>query len=135
MRVNEAQLADWGRTFAGTLAPPATVGVSGELGAGKTTLIRAIAAALGVREPVTSPTFALVHRYEGPAVTVYHVDAYRLRRPEDARDLGIEDMQADPRAVVLVEWPERLGHRAPAFTHRIALGYADEPGARQVEAS
>ncbi len=131
-RVDETGLAAWGRAFAGTLTPPAVIAVSGELGAGKTTLIRSMAAALGAQGPVTSPTFALVHRYRGSRATVYHVDAYRLRPGDDARDLGFADMLADPTAVVLVEWPERLGAVAPPFTHHIRLAYVGDANLRQV---
>ena len=78
-RVAEAELARFGEAFARSLRPPpaVAVGIAGDLGAGKTTLVRAIARGLGVDEPVTSPTFALVHRYAGQGATVYHVDAYR----------------------------------------------------------
>ncbi|MEK6611069.1 MAG: tRNA (adenosine(37)-N6)-threonylcarbamoyltransferase complex ATPase subunit type 1 TsaE [Gemmatimonadota bacterium] len=131
--VDEGQLAAWGAEFAGALRPPVVVGISGELGAGKTTLVRAIAAALGVAEPVTSPTFALVHRYAGRGVTVYHVDAYRIQRPEDAADLGFEDMLAERDTVVLIEWPERLGAASPALTHRIALSHPGPAGRRRLE--
>ena len=126
MLVDEAGLAAWGRDFARSLPRPAVVALHGELGAGKTTLARAIAAALGVQEPVTSPTFALVHHYHAAGGRVYHVDAYRLKAGDQARDLGFDDMLADPQAVVLVEWPERLGHHAPAFTHRVRLAYAGD---------
>ncbi len=132
-RVDEAALAAFGAEFARALRRPAVVAIAGELGAGKTTLVRAIARALGVTEPVTSPTFALVHRYEGAATTVYHVDAYRLRRPADAADLGLDDMTAERDSVVLIEWPERLGGAMPAATHRISLAYDDDPLFRRLE--
>ncbi len=134
-RVDEAALTRFGAELARSLRPPppAVVAIAGELGAGKTTLVRAIARGLGVTEPVTSPTFALVHRYEGAAGAVYHVDAYRLRRPADAADLGLDDMVAEPDAVVLIEWPERLGSAMPAPTHRITLAYADDPLLRTLE--
>jgi tRNA threonylcarbamoyladenosine biosynthesis protein TsaE len=131
--VDEAALAGWGAAFARALRPPAVVGISGELGTGKTTLVRAIATALGVTQPVTSPTFALVHRYDGDAATIYHVDAYRLTSPAEAADLGLDDMLRDHRAVVLVEWPERLGRAAPPFTHRVRLAYSDDPSHRRLE--
>ena len=123
-------MAAWGEAFGRALAPPAVVAISGELGAGKTTLVRAVARGLGVREPVTSPTFALVHRYDGTAGAIYHVDAYRLK-PADAADLGLDDMLADPTAVVLIEWPERLGPHAPLPTHHLSLSWA-AGGARRL---
>ena len=131
--VDEAGLAAWGRAFALSLPRPAVVALQGELGAGKTTLARAISAALGVREPVTSPTFALVHRYSANGTRVYHVDAYRLKADDEARDLGFDEMLSDPQAVILVEWPERLGAHAPPFTHRVRLAYAGDR--RSVEQS
>ena len=131
--LDEAGLGAWGAAFARKLRPPVVVGLSGELGSGKTTLVRAIAAALGVTAPVTSPTFALVHRYDGAGCTVYHLDAYRLRRPEEARDLGLDDMLAEDDAVILIEWPERVGPALPALTHRIVLSYADDDSLRRLE--
>ena len=134
-RVDEAGLARFGADFALGLRPPppVVVAVAGDLGAGKTTLIRAIARGLGVTEPDTSPTFALVHRYAAPAATVYHVDAYRLRRAADAADLGLDDMLAEPNSIVLIEWPERLQEALPPLDHRIRLQYADAPLFRTVE--
>jgi len=130
--VDETGLGAWGREFAASLRPPVVVGLSGELGAGKTTLVRAIAIALGVTQPVTSPTFALVHRYDGAGVTVFHVDAYRLRHDDEARDLGFDDMLAEPGAVVLIEWPERLGAAAPHLDHHLRLGYGPDDLTREL---
>jgi tRNA threonylcarbamoyladenosine biosynthesis protein TsaE len=129
--VDETGMKAWGREFAATLTPPACVALSGELGAGKTTLVRAIAGALGVTESVTSPTFALVHRYRGTDLTIYHVDAYRLKPGDDARDLGFDDMLADPRGVVFVEWAEKLSS-PPVFTHRINLRHAASISERSI---
>jgi tRNA threonylcarbamoyladenosine biosynthesis protein TsaE len=134
-RVDEAALARIGEEFARALRPPppVVVAIAGELGTGKTTLVRAIARGLGVTEPVTSPTFALVHRYAGTATTVYHVDGYRLRRAADAADLGLDDMLGESDAVVLIEWPERLAEALPPVTHRIALAHTDDPLLRILE--
>jgi tRNA threonylcarbamoyl adenosine modification protein YjeE len=134
-RVDEAALAAFGADFARALKPPpaVAVGIAGELGTGKTTLVRAIAAGLGVTESVTSPTFALVHRYQGAGSTVYHVDAYRLKKPEEAADLGLDDALAEPDSVVLIEWPERLGDWLPPLAHRIHLAYTDNPDLRALE--
>jgi tRNA threonylcarbamoyladenosine biosynthesis protein TsaE len=131
--VDEAGLAEWARRFARDLRPPAAVGISGELGTGKTTLVRALADALGARGPVTSPTFALVQTYRGRGLTVHHVDAYRLKAPAEGADLALDEMAADPEAVLLIEWPERLGGFAPRLTHRLKLRYADRPDRRVLE--
>ena len=95
------------QTFARTLRPGDAVALSGDLGAGKTTFVRAIVAALhGNDEAVSSPTFVFRQHYEGePAIE--HVDLYRLTDPAEAADLGLEDA-FDPRWITLVEWPERL---------------------------
>jgi tRNA threonylcarbamoyladenosine biosynthesis protein TsaE len=134
-RVDEAALARFGREFARTLRPPppVAVGIAGELGTGKTTLVRAIAGGLGVTEPVTSPTFALVHRYAGASATVYHVDGYRLRRPAEAADLGLDDVLTEPDSVLLIEWPEKLGEWLPDLAHRITLSYTDDANIRLLE--
>jgi tRNA threonylcarbamoyl adenosine modification protein YjeE len=124
--VDEPGLIAWGREFGRKLRPGAVVALRGELGAGKTTLVRAIAEGLGVEGGVTSPTFALVHRYDG-LVPVWHVDAYRLKPGDDVRDLGLADAEG---GVVLIEWPERLGSAAPGFTHAIHLEHADDGSKR-----
>jgi len=110
---SEAELAAWGARFASTLSAPVCVTLSGDLGAGKTTLVRAIASALGVSEPVTSPTYALVHEYRTARVPVIHVDLYRLERAEQLPQIGWQDLIAE-RAVLLVEWPERASEAIPA---------------------
>jgi tRNA threonylcarbamoyladenosine biosynthesis protein TsaE len=81
----------------------------GDLGAGKTTLAQGIARGLGVGEPVTSPSFTLVHEYRG-RLAVYHLDLYRLE-PEAVWDLGLTEYLG--RGVTLVEWPEKLGPLLP----------------------
>ena len=78
---------------------------SGQLGAGKTTMIKAICEQLGVREPVTSPTYAIVQEYLAAGKIIYHLDLYRLKSLEEARDAGIDDyLNRDE--ICLVEWPE-----------------------------
>src|SRR5207253_1229921 len=109
-----------GEALGRTLTAPAVIGLSGALGSGKTTLVQAICRGLGANALATSPTYALVHHYEASGTPVYHVDCYRLRAPDEARDLGFEDMVREP-AIVLVEWPERAGGWVPALDRHFRL--------------
>jgi tRNA threonylcarbamoyladenosine biosynthesis protein TsaE len=106
------------------------VTLSGELGAGKTALAQGIAAGLEVAEPVSSPTFALVHEYAG-RVPVWHLDVYRLSGPADLPDLGWSELLSGG-GVVLIEWPERLAEALPAERLEVRLEYLD-PDRRAIE--
>jgi tRNA threonylcarbamoyladenosine biosynthesis protein TsaE len=97
-----------GATVAGELAPGDVVLVSGELGSGKTTFVRGAARALGVRDPVTSPTFSIGHRYAGEGVTICHLDLYRLAGVEDEEPELLADYLGGGR-IAFVEWPEQGG--------------------------
>jgi len=89
----------------------------GDLGAGKTTLTQGIAAGLGVREPVQSPTFTLVREHRGRELTLYHLDLYRLVDPDELESLGYEVYLDPPDGVSVIEWPERAGDWLPeSFT-------------------
>jgi len=98
-----------GEAIGRALRAPALVTLTGDLGAGKTTLTQAICRGLGVTAPVTSPTFALIHEYVAPAARVVHCDLYRLESTRAVGSLGLDDMLGDPAAIVIVEWPERAG--------------------------
>ena len=104
-----------GARVAERLRPGDVVVVSGDLGAGKTTLIRGACRALGVEEPVTSPTFTIGQRYRGGRLPVSHLDLYRLASLED-EDPALLDDYLRPDGVAFVEWPAvaepRLAHRA-----------------------
>jgi tRNA threonylcarbamoyladenosine biosynthesis protein TsaE len=100
-----------GESVAEILLPaPKLIVLRGDLGAGKTTLVKGIAAALGAAEveEVTSPTFTLVHEYSGPKVRVFHLDLYRLETERELLTLGLEEMAEAPDALVLVEWGEKF---------------------------
>jgi tRNA threonylcarbamoyladenosine biosynthesis protein TsaE len=99
------------------------VTLSGELGAGKTALAQGIGAGLGVTEPVSSPTFALVHEYRG-RVPVWHLDTYRVRTLDELIDLSWQDV-LNGGGVVLVEWPERIAAGLPAERLEILLAYGE----------
>ena len=99
-----------GRDLASTLQDMRMVILRGELGAGKTTLVKGIAEGLQAasQDDVTSPTFTLVHEYRGPEVTLYHVDLYRIDTPRELETLGLDEIFAGDRNLVLVEWGEKF---------------------------
>jgi tRNA threonylcarbamoyladenosine biosynthesis protein TsaE len=132
MRLGAAELSRFGEELGRGLRAPAVIGLSGELGTGKTTLVQAICRGLGARALATSPTYALVHHYEAGERPVYHVDCYRLRAPAEARDLGFDEMTAEP-AIVLIEWPERAGNWAPPLDRHFHLAYDPDPAVRVLE--
>ncbi len=101
-----------GRSLAAALAPPKLVVLRGELGAGKTTLVKGIAEGFHAAsaENVTSPTFTLVHEYRGPEVSVYHIDLYRVDTQRELETLGLDDLR-DDKSVLLIEW----GEKSPRF--------------------
>lgn len=115
-----------GRAIGARLKPPVLILLSGDLGAGKTTLTKGIAAGLGAarEDDVTSPTFTLVHKYEG-STRVYHVDLYRIEDLHDLETLGLEDMFCE-QAVIIVEWPNRLKLRTDWPIVRIQLEHVAE---------
>jgi tRNA threonylcarbamoyladenosine biosynthesis protein TsaE len=115
-----------GKELASKMRAPLLVLLSGELGAGKTTLAKGIISGLGAaaEEDVTSPTFTLVHTFTGP-VKVYHVDLYRVSEVQEFDSLGLEDLFAEP-AIVLIEWPERMRLRTDWPVIRIDLEHVAE---------
>jgi tRNA threonylcarbamoyladenosine biosynthesis protein TsaE len=104
----------------------------GELGAGKTTFIKAVARGLGVSGPATSPTYALVHRYDGRRGPVFHLDCFRLRSPDEAADLDWEGLISEGDAI-LVEWPERAAGWIPTPSRRFRLLHLADPARRGLE--
>lgn len=99
----------FGRTLGELLVPPKLVLLRGDLGAGKTTLVKGIAQAFNAaaEEDVTSPTFTLVHEYLGPAATLYHIDLYRVDTPRQLQTLALDDLMAE-NSVLLIEWGEKF---------------------------
>jgi len=99
----------FGRRLAADLSPPLIVLLRGDLGAGKTTLVKGIAEGFGAAraEDVTSPTFTLVHEYRGPQATLYHIDLYRIDTLRELETLGLDDLLA-PDCILLIEWGEKF---------------------------
>jgi tRNA threonylcarbamoyladenosine biosynthesis protein TsaE len=117
-----AQTEALGAEIAADLRDGDVVLIHGELGSGKTTLVRGAARALGVRDPVTSPTFAIGHRYRGAGVTVSHLDLYRLAGLEDEDPELLADYLG-PGRIAFVEWPEQAGGELPGARLRITLSH------------
>jgi len=105
---DEAATEAFGRALAGSVAPGDVVALSGGLGAGKTCLARGILRGLGYKGDVASPTFPIVITYEPPdlRIPVWHVDLYRIERPSEIEELGLDDARSD--GILVLEWPERL---------------------------
>jgi tRNA threonylcarbamoyladenosine biosynthesis protein TsaE len=99
----------YGRKLAAQLAPPKLVLLRGDLGAGKTTMVKGIAEAFEAasQDDVTSPTFTLVHEYRGPRVTVIHIDLYRIDTEKELATLGLDDYMRDD-TILLIEWGEKF---------------------------
>lgn len=130
LALTEPELVAWGERFGRAAQAPLVVTLAGDLGAGKTTLVRAICRGYDVAEEVTSPTFALVHEYRGGRTPVFHLDLYRLRDASELTQLGWDELMAE-RALILVEWPERAGDRLPAEHVPVTLAHLpDDPGRR-----
>ena len=119
-------LEAWGVRLAESLRVGDIVALSGELGAGKTTLARGILRGLGLAGEAPSPTFTIVQTYDPPEVRlpVWHVDLYRMDTPEDTEELGLDE--AFDTALVVIEWPERMGALLPLRALQISLDGAGE---------
>ncbi len=116
---DEATTKTIGATLASLLRAGDVIGLTGDLGAGKTRLVQGAAAALEVEDPVVSPTFMLVREYDG-RVPVHHLDAYRLSGPAELEDLGLDEvLPAD--AVAFVEWADRVAGALPASWLELAF--------------
>lgn len=115
-----------GEALGRTLAPGDVVGLTGELGAGKTCFIQGLVRGLGVEGPATSPTFVLVNEYRG-RLPVHHVDAFRTSGALELADIGLEELM-DGDGVTVIEWAEKAAPLLPARTIHVHIaGVGDEP--------
>jgi tRNA threonylcarbamoyladenosine biosynthesis protein TsaE len=121
----------FGRTLAELLGPPKLVLLRGDLGAGKTTLVKGIAAALEAadEEDVTSPTFTLIHEYRGPRANLFHIDLYRIDTPRELDTLALDDLRTE-NSVLLIEWGEKFPRLVRERDVEIALEREGENGRR-----
>lgn len=128
---SEADTFELGKQLSTVLRPGSTLALVGDLGAGKTRLVKSLAAALGVPEDdVNSPTFTLVQEYSG-RIPLRHCDTYRLRNPDEFLDLGIDELFA-PDGIALIEWADRVQHLLPRDVLRIEI-HIVSPEARRFE--
>jgi len=120
-----------GRTLTELLAPPKLVLLRGDLGAGKTTLVKGIAAGFEAaeEEDVTSPTFTLVHEYRGPRANLFHIDLYRVDTPRELETLGLDDLRAEG-SVLVIEWGEKFPRLLRERDVEISLERESENGRR-----
>jgi tRNA threonylcarbamoyladenosine biosynthesis protein TsaE len=123
---SQDETADVGRRLASTLTPGSVLLLIGDLGAGKTALVRGLAEGLGVApEDVSSPTFTLMQEYRGGRVPLIHVDLYRLNEAREIEELGLEELGMN--SVLAIEWAEKLPRPiADAIEVRIKHGDGDE---------
>ncbi|MDR1043378.1 MAG: tRNA (adenosine(37)-N6)-threonylcarbamoyltransferase complex ATPase subunit type 1 TsaE [Clostridiales Family XIII bacterium] len=134
MIVDEIKLGEFGREFSKSLVPGSVVALVGDLGAGKTTLTKAIADGLGVTDPVTSPTFTIINEYGGGRLPLYHFDVYRLAGPgvyDALDDIGWEEYFYGE-GVCVVEWADEIQDVLPPDAVRIHLAQTDSPSRREV---
>jgi len=128
---SEAETRAFAERLACALQPGDVVALVGDLGTGKTRLVQGIATALGVSTAdVTSPTFTLIHEYRG-RIRLLHCDAYRLRRPEEFPDLGLDDLFAED-GIAVVEWADRVEQYLPRDHLRVQIT-ATGPTSRAIE--
>lgn len=128
------QTESLGEVLGAWLQPGDVVLLHGDLGAGKTTLTKGIARALGVRDTVSSPSFALVNEYALPLLALFHLDLYRLDDPEDLESIGFTELTSTEDGIAIVEWPERAGAMLPERYLLVEMAHAGE-GRRSVRVS
>src|SRR5436305_15037818 len=127
------ETTELGRRLSAELKPGSIVLLRGDLGAGKTTLVKGIAEGFQAasHDDVTSPTFTLIHEYRGPVVTLYHIDLYRIDTQRELETLGLDDLMTDS-SVLLIEWGEKFARFQRERDVEIAIGRISE-NSRKIE--
>ncbi len=130
----EEETMDFAASFAAGVPLGAVVALHGELGAGKSVFARGFARGLGVTGPIPSPTFVLMHEYEIPPTlfasskggTLYHLDLYRIPNEDAALAFGVDELLANPNAIKIIEWPEKIGGLLPPGSIHVYLTHAGD---------
>ncbi len=122
----------FGAALAARLAAGDVVALTGDLGAGKTTLTKAVARGLGVTETLTSPTFTIVQEYESGRLPLYHFDVYRVHDEDELFEIGFDDY-LNAGGICLIEWADLIEELLPERTIRIALSYGKSENERICE--
>ena len=133
-RKRESRLKTWIPSQAGNdgCNKAVIIGLTGNLGGGKTTFLQGFAKGLGIKEKILSPTFVILKRFVIPAKAgiqvrnFYHIDCYRLKKSEDILELGFGKIISDPKNIVAIEWPERIKKVLPKNTIFIDFKFVDE---------
>ena len=112
----------WGREA----KPGWVIGLDGDLGAGKTHLVKGIARGMGVTDPVTSPTFTLLQEYQGSEISLYHLDLYRLETQEAIESAGLDEYLMNPDGVIVVEWMSRWTGPTPEHFRKAHIRWLEE---------
>jgi tRNA threonylcarbamoyladenosine biosynthesis protein TsaE len=124
---NFDETRQFAETFAKTLRGGEVICLYGDLGNGKTTFTQGLAKGLGVVRNVNSPTFIIMRTYNLPQEkTLYHVDLYRLHHEQEIIDIGLPDIMHKPEAIVVIEWPEKMGTLLPEKRIDIQFSYEQE---------
>jgi tRNA threonylcarbamoyladenosine biosynthesis protein TsaE len=127
---DETATAALAARIAAVAVPADIIALKGDLGSGKTVFARAFIGACGNHDEVPSPTFTLVQVYDAGPAAIWHFDLYRIRAPEEAWELGIEE--AFITGISLIEWPERLGPLLPGHRLELSFAFGDGPSERRI---
>jgi tRNA threonylcarbamoyladenosine biosynthesis protein TsaE len=128
---NETSMLQFGEQIAKFCRPGAVIFLQGELGAGKTTLVRGILRALNFHGVIKSPTYTLVESYHLAAGPLFHFDLYRLNNPQELLDIGLEDY-LQPDAICLIEWPEKALSILPKPSISCTISFPDKGEGRKI---
>lgn len=127
---SEDETIELGEKFAERLVPGDTIAFYGDLGVGKTEFIKGICNKLKVREIVTSPTFTIMNHYEGnldgKAITIYHIDLYRISKVEELSEIGFEDCIYSEDSIKLIEWAENAGKKLANLNYKITITHNND---------